>query len=728
MKKRMIRIMAAAAVAAVITTAYPTVGGMDLAVVHATSGNVNSGTTGSGSTNSGSTNSGGTNSGGTNSGGTNSGGSNSGGGTQTATDVKAVDAEYDAALTALEDSYNNLITTYSLSDDNKQTLKNSYYESYRTQVEEYRAKKEITKSELDTYVDRCISYMKEYVGEHKKASESSSDTKASDKERETAYLELSSYKENLKRTYDLDFETREKLDTMYGEANAIIAKKTMSSGELSSYVSTVKSQMEALASKNEIKPVESTSAFIKIADNWTTPVATYGQNCSVVLPLINLGTETVTDVVVSPVVSAKTDEWPFEISTTGMERTITEIPATTEQAIAVTPQYRRDVSWTFVTKEKVKNGYYALPFKVTYYRNGVVETADLTTYVKCIGAPGAGEVDGDPEKEGKISTPRIIVTGFETNPEEVYAGDTFQLTIHVKNTSNTKTVSNVIFDLKAVVEGKDADTSYNAFLPTSGSSSIYESSIGPGGEVDLNIEMEAKADLVQKPYVVTLSMEYEDEDANPFKSETEVSIPVKQAAKVETSSVEIEPGEISVGDETNVMFSIYNTGKTTLYNVKVFFEDPAVSGGDAFVGKIQSGGTGNVDTMVAGVAPNEAGIVKATISYEDDAGKVTTMEKDIELIVTESYDIDADSMMGEGDMGGMDMGMMQEPPTGLPVWLVAVIAVVVLAVIVAAILWVRAMRHKKKQAFLAEDLEDTNGPDESLVDTTGERKDDNHTI
>ena len=38
------------------------------------------------------------------------------------------------------------------------------------------------------------------------------------------------------------------------------------------------------------------------------------------------------------------------------------------------------------------------------------------------------------EENGKISTPRVIVTGFTTTPEEVYAGDTFKLTLNLKNT------------------------------------------------------------------------------------------------------------------------------------------------------------------------------------------------------------------------------------------------------------------------------------------------------
>ena len=100
--------------------------------------------------------------------------------------------------------------------------------------------------------------------------------------------------------------------------------------------------------------------------------------------------------------------------------------------------------------------------------------------------------------------PRIIVTGFETNPKEVYAGDTFLVTIHVKNTSKDKAVNNVLFDMQAVESGTEANTTYAVFLPTSGSSSVYTDSIGPGNEFDINIEMTAKTDLNRSPTLLRL--------------------------------------------------------------------------------------------------------------------------------------------------------------------------------------------------------------------------------
>lgn len=45
---------------------------------------------------------------------------------------------------------------------------------------------------------------------------------------------------------------------------------------------------------------------------------------------------------------------------------------------------------------------------------------------------------------GDGSVPRVIVTGFSTNPAEVRAGSNFKLTIHLKNTSKMKVSQYVI--------------------------------------------------------------------------------------------------------------------------------------------------------------------------------------------------------------------------------------------------------------------------------------------
>ncbi len=521
-----------------------------------------------------------------------------------------------------------------------------------------------------------------------------------DEDRQSAYILILEHRKSLETMYDLSQAARERMDAVFYQANVYIANTQMTVGQLDAYVSSVISDLSAAAGDASIN--SSTSEFLFLCNETPITQGTYGQPTTLVLSVINLGVENITDVVITPNVSTNITEWPFEIVTSSDVRMIESVPAadSVEQAY----HYRQDIAWDFVVSEDALTGVYPLSFHVQYYRNGNIEETDLVTYANITGSPGNGSLDSSLEEGGKVSTPRIIVTGFETDPGEVYAGDTFNLTIYVQNTSNETAVSNIQFDLEAAKEGSDANSMYEAFLPTSGSATIFVQSIAPGATQAISIEMTARNDLSQKPYVVTVNAAYEDEDNNPYTATTDVSIPVLQEARVDTSEAEVLPESIPLGNSANVMFSIYNMGKTTLYNVQVSFEGETVAGGSAFLGRIEPGATGNVDVMVDGIAPTmDEGYVTAVISYEDEAGNVSTLEKEILLYVYEEY---YDEGYYEEDFYYDDMEGFEEESSGLPTWLIVVIVAVVVVVIVVVIVIVTVNKKKKRQKALLEELAD----------------------
>lgn len=518
---------------------------------------------------------------------------------------------------------------------------------------------------------------------------------------------LDNYCSNLKTIYIFTVENVSKLNSICNDAKKFLdAQPGMDSSERMSYVNQIISQMETFAAKYGMEeiPRASASEYIGLYDNWEVPTAVYGKSCQVVLPVINYCEEYLSEVIVTPQISVDSSVWPFEIEQTDYSRIILSLAGNenTETLYA----HRQEVSWIFQTRDDVVTGYYEMKFNVRYERNNQVETTELVTYVYVQGSP---EADRDVEG-GNTSTPRIIVTGFETDPAQVFAGDTFTLTLHVQNTSATTTVSNILFDLEAAASTDGQGNSVAGvapFLPTSGSSTIFQNSISPGGNLDLAIEMTARADLAQKPYVLNVNMNYEDDKANPYTQTANVSIPIYQESKYDISSVDIWPGSCATGEEANIMFSIYNTGKTTLYNVQVKFDQTYVSGGDVFVGKLESGGTGSVDTMVTAIAPNE-GTVTAYISYEDESGNVTTVDKEIDLFIYEMVYDDP----GMWDFG-MDMDTMGDAELDKKgsLWLYIGIGAAA-AVVVVMIVVIIVVKKKKKKKMLKE-IEES-GTDEIL--------------
>lgn len=443
--------------------------------------------------------------------------------------------------------------------------------------------------------------------------------------------------------------------------------------------------------------------FLMVGGNWVTPVAEAGKAVSIVLPVVNMGKTMVTDAVVTPVLSTSTTEWPFEITSSNYSQTIADLPGTDTGMSDM--DRRRELTWNLTTRSDVGNGYQKISFNVVYRdSNGDSQTTTLDTYVQLSGTAGVGA-------DGQASVPRVIVTGFETDPAEVHAGESFMLTLHLKNTSTATSVTNMIFEIVAAAEGKDEDTTYAAFLPTAGSSTIFVDRIGKNAEKDIQIEMEAKADLAQKPYALDVNMSYEDEHVNAYTNKSSVSIPVKQEARVDVSEPEVMPSSIEVGGEANIMFDIYNMGKTKLYNVQVKTDSEYLSGGDAFVGNLDSGATGSVDIYAIGQsATMDDGTVKLVISYEDETGEATTIEKEISLFVTEPMMMD-DSMM-DGDMM-MDPSMDDGGSQGPMKYIVAVVCVLAAAIAAAAVIVIKR-KKKKAQKALEEDLLDLDDDETKL--------------
>ena len=408
------------------------------------------------------------------------------------------------------------------------------------------------------------------------------------------------------------------------------------------------------------------------------------------------------------------DAWPFKTDYQKYEQKIGTLPK--EEG-----KNKIEISFDFVQRDDAGTRRYAIPFSV--YKNDndeLIETHKL--YVNTTEKPqadnsqnqgdngngdamtasvgndepavysGGGSGSGGSSSDGSV--PRVIVTGFDTNPAEVHAGSDFTLTIHLKNTSKKTKVQNMLFELEAPTEGTDEQTSAPAFLPTSGSNSIYLDGIKADGTADISITLNAKADLLQKPYSINLSMKYEDSQATQIDSSSSISIPVKQDARFEFSEFEISPQTIEVGGETNVMCSLYNLGRIKLYNAKARFEGNGIKKQEIFIGNVEAGATGSIDAMLQGEkVTNGNSKITMTLSYEDESGNISETTKDFELEVTEAVD---DSDMYMNTDGDAEAGS-----NGFPV----VPVVVVIVIIAGAVAVVVIVKKKKKKQMLNEEEE-----------------------
>lgn len=446
---------------------------------------------------------------------------------------------------------------------------------------------------------------------------------------------------------------------------------------------------------------------IESKDN-KAPVYQAGKAKDWTLIVTNHGTNDLAQVVIEPEMGDTSQEWPFQTDYQHYRKTI-DIPAGKSVPVTFSFTQRNDVDTTRYTiaftasvddVQVAVQKFYVNTTEKKKENVSVKETdssggakAEPTSQaggfsnggaVYSDGASSGGSYIGSGSSGDTASVPRVIVTGFTTDPKEVKAGSDFTLTIHLKNTSTKTKVRNMLFDLNAPTEGADEQTSAPAFLPSSGSSSLYLNGIAAGQTADISIKLNAKADLLQKPYSIELTMKYEDSQAQQIEASSSISIPVKQEARFEFSEFELSPESIAVGEEANVMTNLYNLGRTRLYNVKAVFEGQAIEKEELFIGNIDSGNSASIDAMLEGKkATGGPARVVMKLTYEDESGNVSETTKELQLEVTEAENSDISTSVMEEETSG-----------GFPVLPVA--AAAALVAVVAAVLLVRRLNRKKK--------------------------------
>lgn len=480
---------------------------------------------------------------------------------------------------------------------------------------------------------------------------------------------------------------------------------------------------------------------LSVGDGQETPVFKAGEETELRIKVANKGNLDAQNVSIAPVVE-NTDDWPFDMEKLSYEQELGSIEAGKD----VTAVWGSG-SDRLKVREDVTGKSYKLVFRLTYDDGENQGCTDKYVFVKTVakekpsdsggndgqtaeqqppqtdtpgntpgnasgnggdstgnysdGGLGGGAVynsepvasGGGPGSSGDGSVPRVIVTGFDTEPGDVKAGTNFKLVVHLKNTSKRTAVSNMLFDFQAPAAGTDAAAEAPAFLPVSGSSTVYLENIAAGGTKDISIELNARADLVQKPYSISLDMKYEDGNAAQYESGSSLAIPVKQEARFEFSRIQASPDTVAVGEESNITCSLYNLGRVKMYNVKARFEGDAIEGQEQFIGNLDSGSTGTIDGIVTAVEESyEESNCRLVLTYEDDAGNVSAVEQEFTMTVNAAEEI-AD--MGMDDMAEAETG------SSVPGILLAAAAVTVIGIILAAVL----IKNKKKKKLAAEEEE-----------------------
>ena len=492
-----------------------------------------------------------------------------------------------------------------------------------------------------------------------------------------------------KKTVNLNVNVKKGLEEGYYPILIYISKRAQGEDGMSSeYAKTIMAWIETKKTTGTSETNEDNSEPVAFAlgENQPTPSANYSEVMNFDVNVRNTGYKTAYDVRVDMELSEDIAKFPFEINDGNYDR----------QMGNMNPDQTVAVPFSMAVREKAKSGYYPIKFKIRYRENengNFAAPIEDTFYVRVYGKDEGDSLDSE-AGENERTKARIIVDSFETDPAEIYAGQDFTLKVRMKNASNSIVASNILFTFES-----ETVSDSPVFTTVNGSNSVVVNSLAPGASDTLTIKFSSSPTAEQRSYTITINEQYDSPEFKNAKEAVKIAVGLKQEARLNTGTIEVMPDAISVGEESNVMFSINNTGKVMLYNVNAVFEADSIQKNEAYVGNIEPGKSGNVDTMINGIAPTtDDGKVKLSITYEDENGKVSTVEKEIQLMVNEDQSMDESNV---DDTWSSD-DIQPEPSTtdklkhlAIPVGIVGVVLAAVILVVI---------RRKKKKAGMDDEI------------------------
>lgn len=352
--------------------------------------------------------------------------------------------------------------------------------------------------------------------------------------------------------------------------------------------------------------------------------------------------------------------------------------------------------------DKVTAGVKKVDFTITYDRGWASatgdssESCDISLYVNVTrGYEAAGS---EPGGETTAALPKIVVDSYSFSSDKIYAGEDFDLTFTVRNTSNEEETKSIL-----VTVTNNAET--GKLTPASGSNTLYIDKLGKGESKTMTMSIATAPDTEAKAYEIKLEFDYEGTKTRPAtlsNGQSSASIPVtimqKIRLKIEDPTVDGEPME---GESVPVYFSMYNMGRSSIYNCMVTVEGDGLSMEESFFqGTVAAGSTMRADFSLITATPGQID-GEIVITYEDSLEEKMEERLPLSLYVSEAYN--PDMYPGEGDPNGMidTMGGMEDPSAsgGIPVWAWIVGGVVAAAAVVAVIIIL-----KKKRARALEDV------------------------
>lgn len=336
--------------------------------------------------------------------------------------------------------------------------------------------------------------------------------------------------------------------------------------------------------------------------------------------------------------------------------------------------------------------------------------------------------------ESASLTPKVIVSSYGVDVDNVTSGAEFTFSFVLKNTSTEKDLKNMTVNVtpQGYTSSTGGTSSGPVFSFIDGTSSFYTDVLEKDSELEYSIRLKCSASAGAGSYPINISFSFEYANNGGYSASTgdmDINLPVSQPIKFEL--LEWTPPTECPQSGVPLSFQYYNKSRNPMTSLVISaegdFEMPvqtigtlSASSYDFFNGTV---------TPSADLSVGDTGTCTLVFTFEDAAGEEQRIEETFEMTVTEGS---ADGMMGgmdgmggfggmDGDItvdygGGVDPGfnpdgtvpadgdMVDGEGAGLPLW--AKIAIPCGAALIVIIIVVVVVKKVKAKKELDEDDDD----------------------
>lgn len=206
---------------------------------------------------------------------------------------------------------------------------------------------------------------------------------------------------------------------------------------------------------------------------------------------------------------------------------------------------------------------------------------------------------------------RVMVESFAVSNDAIVPGEPFELTLTIRNTSDTDVAKSIILTFT-----NDIETVYGVYGQPD---QYYISELAPNATQQIKLQLMAAEKLTDTSVKFQTDFVYEDYITSENKNTTTIQLPVTTTSKFEVQNVSF-PDAVYAGEKTRMRITYKNTGGDDFYNITMSVKDQDTEDTQQY--SLGSLVAGKVSYAEMYVTLPEAGEQKVTVSfsYEDIEG------------------------------------------------------------------------------------------------------------